>query len=717
MRFPPNDAIRMHAFLDRAMRVVAACLASGGAQVAAAADDALPAVVVTATRTEQPAYEVPASVDSVELEAEPHTAGVNLSEYLGLVPGVLARNRGNYAQDEQVSIRGFGARSTFGVRGVRLYVDGIPATMPDGQGQVSHFNLDSAERIEVLRGPFSALYGNSSGGVIAVSMADGSDPVRIDLGLVGAREGFGRASVDVRGTAGGFDYNAAFTHFRTDGWRGHSAARRESGNAKLGWTLGDGARLTVVANTLSIPEAEDPLGLTHAQFDADPDQVAGVAGQYDTRKRVRQNQLGAVWDQSFGGGHALRLLGYGGRRGIEQFLSVPVPAQANPLHSGGVIDLDSDYVGSDLRWTFTGELAARALEIAAGVAWDRQRQHRRGYENFIGDTLGVRGRLRRDEIDTVRSADEYAQASWRFAEAWTLSAGLRHSRVRFDAVDRYIKSANPDDSGRVDHAALTPVAGLLWRAHPRAHLYASWGRGFETPTFSELGYRADGGAGLAFDLAPARSVNTEIGAKLRPTDGIEAELALFHADTRDEIGVATSAGGRTTYRSIGEARRRGAEAALSMQLARDWNLQLAWTRLDARFRTPFLACAGTPCTTQDVEVPAGARIPGIPTSMLSVAVRRGGELGWRASLQGDAVSEVIVDDRGSDAAPAYAVFSASVGYAFELEAGRVDAFARIDNLFDRRYVGSVIVNDGNGRWFEPGAGRTLMLGLEWRWSP
>src|SRR5690606_35876236 len=158
----------------------------------------------------------------------------------------------------------------------------------------------------------------------------------------------------------------------------------------------------------------------------------------------------------------------------------------------------------------------------------------------------------------------------------------------------------------------------------------SWGRGFETPTFSELGYRADGGAGLAFDLAPARSVNTEIGAKLRPADGIEAELALFHADTRDELGVATGAGGRTTYRSISEARRRGAEAALSMQLARDWNLQLAWTRLDARFRTPFLACAGTPCTTPDVEVPAGARIPGIPTSMLSVAVRRGGELGWRA---------------------------------------------------------------------------------------
>ena len=691
-------------------------MASDGAQ-AAAEGAALPVVVVTATRTEQPAYEVPASVDAVEIDAQPDTAGVNLSEYLGLVPGVLARNRGNYAQDEQISIRGFGARSTFGVRGVRLYVDGIPATMPDGQGQVSHFNLDSAERVEVLRGPFSALYGNSSGGVIELFTADGSEPARIDLGLVGASHGFGRASVNARGAVGAFDYNADFTHFRTDGWREHSAARRESGNAKLGWTIGGGGLLTVVANTLSIPEAQDPLGLTHEQFDADPDQVAEVAQVYDTRKSVRQDQLGATWEQALGGGHDLRLLAYGGQREIEQFLSVPVFAQANPLHSGGVIDLGSEYAGTDLRWTFKGELAARPFELAAGLAWDRQRQHRRGYENFIGGTLGVRGALRRDEIDTVRNADQYAQATWRFADAWSLSAGLRHSEVHFDANDRYVTADNPDDSGRVEHAATTPVAGLLWRAHPRAHLYASWGRGFETPTFSELGYRADGGAGLAFDLEPARSRNTEIGAKLRPADGIEANLALFEADTRDEIGVASSSGGRTTYRNIGKARRRGIEAALLLPMARDWNLQLAWTRLDARFRTDFLVCDSTPCTTPDVPVAAGARIPGIPSSMLSVALRHGGERGWRASLQGDYLSDVVVNDRGSDAAPAYAVFTASLGYAFELEAGRIDAYARIDNLFDRRYVGSVIVNDGNGRWFEPAAGRTLMLGFDWRWSP
>jgi iron complex outermembrane receptor protein len=297
-----------------------------------AADPAadLPAVVVTATRTAQPAFEVPASIDVVDIGAQPDALGVNPSEYLGGIPGLLARDRQNYAQDEQISIRGFGARSTFGVRGVRLYTDGIPATMPDGQGQVSHFNLDSAERIEVLRGPFSALYGNSSGGVIQMFTADGSDPAHVDVGLVGGSNATWRASANARGVSGPFDYNLDVTHFQTDGYRDHSQAERESGNAKIGIKLGEGGTLTLLANTVSLPGAQDPLGLTHAQFLADPSGVAAVADQFDTRKSVHQTQGGAIYDQDFGGGNALRILGYYGTRSIEQFLSVPVSAQANP---------------------------------------------------------------------------------------------------------------------------------------------------------------------------------------------------------------------------------------------------------------------------------------------------------------------------------------------------------------------------------------------------
>jgi iron complex outermembrane receptor protein len=678
-------------------------------------DQPLPDIVVTATRTEQSSFNVPASIDSITIGDAPDTLGVNPSEFLDGVPGLLARDRQNYAQDEQISIRGFGARSTFGVRGVRLYTDGIPATMPDGQGQVSHFNLDSADRIEVLRGPFSALYGNSSGGVIQLFTADGTDPTEIKTGIAGASYDTWRASVNARGVSGLADYNLDFTHFQTDGYRDHSAAQRESGNGKVNIKIGDGGKLTLLLNTVNLPGAQDPLGLTRQQFEDDPRQASPVAETFNTRKAVQQSQGGAIYEQQFGGGNTLRVMGYYGQRNVTQYLAIPVATQGNPLHSGGVVDLDGEYGGTDVRWIWKGELAGRSFEVAAGVNYDRQDQGRKGYENFVGDVLGVRGALRRNEDDTVFDFDQYAQATWDFAEAWSLTAGVRHSEVHFNSDDHYVTDSNPNDSGHVDYSATTPVAGLMWRASDIAHFYASFGKGFETPTFNELAYRADGGAGLAFDLVPAESRNGEIGMKLRPTRAIDINVALFRADTDNELSIATNSGGRTTYQNIGKARRQGAEFGLNGQITDDWRLQLGFTWLEATFRSDFLACPGTPCTTP-VLVPGGAKIPGVPSKDFFAALRWGHDIGWRASVKGDFLGSVPVNDVNTDSAPSYFVLGVDVGYGFNLSSGQLRTFFSIDNAFDRNYVGSVIVNDGNGRYFEPAPGRTFMLGLQWIWS-
>jgi iron complex outermembrane receptor protein len=681
----------------------------------APATQQLPDVVVTATRTEHSAYDVPASIDSVPVGDDADTLGVNPSEFLDGIPGLLARDRQNYAQDEQISIRGFGARSTFGVRGVRLYIDGIPATMPDGQGQVSHFNLDSAERIEVLRGPFSALYGNSSGGVIQLFTADGSDPPQYKFGLVGQSYDTLRASVNARGVSGPVDYNLDFTHFETDGYRDHSAAQRESGNGKLNIKIGDGGKLTLLLNTVNIPGAQDPLGLTRAQFEADPQSVASVAEQFNTRKSVQQSQGGAIYEQALGGGNTLRVTGYYGQRDVTQYLSIPVATQANPLHSGGVVDLGGEYGGTDFRWTWQSDLAGRPFEIAAGISYDRQEQARKGYENFVGDVLGVKGALRRNETDTVFDFDQYAQATWQFADAWSLTLGARHSEVKFNSDDHYVTDANPDDSGHVDYSATTPVAGLMWRASDTAHFYASYGKGFETPTFNELAYRADGGPGLAFNLVPAKSKNGEIGVKLKPTNAIDASFALFRADTKDELATATNSGGRTTYQNIGKARRQGAEAALAARISDDWRARFAFTWLDATFRSDFLTCPGTPCTTP-VLAPAGLRIPGVPKTDFMASLEWGHDVGWHASLTGDYVGAVPVNDLNTDSAPSYFVLDADIGYAFNVSSGQLRTFFSIDNAFDRKYAGSVIVNDGNGRYFEPALDRTFLLGFQWIWS-
>lgn len=681
------------------------------APFAAAEETAAPLlepVNVTATRRAASVFDTPAAVS---VRTAPEAApGLNLSEWLGGIPGLLVRDRQNYAQDTQVSIRGFGTRASFGIRGLRVIIDGIPATQPDGQSQVSHANLASAERVEVLRGPFSALYGNSSGGVIQVFSGDGRSPGEASVGATASDAGDWRVSAGLRTQWRGAGVVAGLSRLRAEGFRPHSSAERTSFNARLHWPAtggGDGGSL--VLNHFDAPDAQDPLGLDRAQFTADPGQTAPQALAFDTRKSVRQSQVGGTWTRALGGA-ALQAMAYAGQREVEQFLAIPVGAQGNPLQSGGVVDLGSDYRGAELRLAGDAALAARPLQWTAGLGWEGLVQQRRGFENFVGERRGLRGRLRRDERNQVASFDQFAQVDWRFADAGSLLFGLRHSRVRFRSDDRYVVAGNPDDSGAVDFERWTPVLALQWRARPTLNLHASAGRGFETPTLVELAYRPDGGSGLNLALQPARSRNLELGMKWRPRPGLSADVALFRTDTRDELVVATNVGGRASYANAARTRRQGVELELAAPLGDAMSLQLAWTGLDATMRQDYLACAGVPCTVPSQRVARGTRLAGVPRSQ--------GRLrwdGWRGDWRGFAevrgVSAVNVNDVGSERAPGHGLLDLGLTWS---ATPRVEAFVRLDNAFDRAHVGSVITNDGNGRFYEPGAPRTLWLGLSLR---
>lgn len=677
-------------------------------------------VQVTATRTPRDRDDVPAAVSVLAGDAlRRDSPGIGLSEQLAGVPGVLARNRQNLAQDEQISIRGFGARSPFGIRGVRMFVDGIPATMPDGQGQVSHIALGAADRIEVLRGPFSALHGNGAGGVLQVFTAPGTEPDSIGLSAAGGSDGTWRTGIDARGADGPFDHHLSATRFDTAGTRPHASARRDTFNARLGFALGRRASLLLAGNAFDAPLAQDPLGLTFAQFRADPRQAAPAALLFDTRKQVRQRQLGAILDTTLGhaagGEQRARVLAYAGTRSIDQFLAIPVAAQANPRHGGGNVVLDSDFAGVDARWSHAGTLGGRPLELVLGLNRERQWQHRRGYENFSGTRLGVRGASRLDQHDRVGDDAWYAQASWDPAAAWTLHAGVRHGRVRFRSRDRHVTPGNPDDSGGVAYSATTPVVGVRWRIDPAWRVHAAYGAGFETPTGNELAYRGDGGSGPNFALRPARTRSAEAGIGWRDDADANAELTLFSADTRDELAVQSNSGGRTTFQNAGRARRAGAELSAALPLARGWRAQFAATWLRARYRDGFLTCLATPCPVPDTRIAAGTRLPGVPRASAHAALRYGAGQGWQARIDAQHVAAVTVDTAGARRAPGYTVFGATGGYRFHGARGDGHVFAGVSNLFDRTYAGSVIVNESNGRFLEPAPGRGFVLGMEWRW--
>lgn len=690
----------------------------GGAAAPASAQQAvqvLEPVVITSTRMDTSVLETPASVSVVQGDQMRSARfGVNLSESLGGVPGLQIQNRENYAQDLQVSIRGFGARSTFGVRGVRLYVDGIPGTMPDGQGQTSNIDIASIERIEVLRGPYSALYGNSSGGVIQVFTEEGRRPPELSASLAGGSHGAWRYGAKARGLidVGGaeLDYVVSANRYTTQGYREHSGARRNLGNAKLGLQLDDDTRLTLIANSVSL-KADDPLGLSRQAFEDDPKSAVANALQFNTRKSVDQTQGGLVFEKRLDGGDELRAMVYYGERDTVQYLAIPAAAQRNPQHSGGVVDLARRYAGADLRWTSHHEIAGGPLTLVAGVAYDELREERRGYENFRGSELGVKGALRRDETNKVWNIDPYLQASWQFAPQWTIDAGLRHSSIRFESRDHYVRPGNTDDSGDARYREWLPVGSLRYSPTDGLSFYVSAGRGFETPTFNEISYRDDGLPGLNFSLAPSVNTSIEAGAKARVAGGL-LTAAVYQINTRNEIVAADASFGRTTYQNAGRTRRTGMELAWSGDLVPNLRAQFAYGWVDARYRDDCMTRSCLDPGSPDKQLRSGNRIPGIARQALYASLDWMPEEGFRAGIEGRYLSSIQVNDGNTETAPSYFVTGVHAGYVWRNGPWRVGSYARIDNLFDRRYAGSVIVNEGNQRYYEPAPGRNWTAGID-----
>jgi iron complex outermembrane receptor protein len=698
----------------RAQAVIALAVSAAWAPVAhaQAASTSLPSVVVTATRAEASAFDVPASIDAVYGDAlRDSRLAVNISEGLAGVAGLQARDRQNYAQDVQISVRGFGARSTFGIRGVRLYVDDIPATLPDGQGQISNVDLNSVSRIEILRGPFSSLYGNSAGGVLNVFTEEGDGPLTITGGFAMGSDKVRRESIKASGSEHGLGFVVSGSHFETDGYRDHSAATRNLGNAKLTVKPDDSSKLTLVVNSVSLPRAEDPLGLTRAQYNANPRGVDPSAIQFNTRKTVDQTQGGAVYERTLNTDNSLRVMAYVGDRSTTQYQSIPVATQANPLHPGGVIDLSRTYDGVDARWTTKGKVADMPFTIVGGVAYDQLDETRRGYQNFQGTTLGVKGALRRNENNKVHDLDEYVQANLALLKELNAFAGVRHSQVKFDSQDHYIVGTNPNDSGAVDYSATLPVFGLMYAQTNDLHWYVTGGRGYETPTLNELAYRPSGQTGMNFALKPATSNSYELGAKSRFGEWGELDTAVYQTRTNTEIVTLTNSGGRTTYQNAGATRRNGFEASWNSRLVGDVQAQLSYNWVDATYKDSFRTCTATPCTNPTTVIAGGNRIPGIAKSSVYGSLSYAPVTGWRASLEGRALSKVYVNDLNDDSASSYYTLSASTAYVVRLGPWNLTGFARADNFTDRQYAGSVIVNEGNKRYYESAPGRTWTAGL------
>ncbi len=597
--------------------------------------------------------------------------------------GVQADSRANFAQDTRLSVRGFGSRSAFGIRSLYLQQDGIPISTPDGQGQLSSILLDNIESVEVLKGPMATLYGNASGGVISLFSRT---PVQNAAGVaLAGSEQHRQYQLFADWVSGESSLSASAKHFTTDGYRPHSQAEKQQAQLLYRTAIAEHARLSARLDYARDPQLQDPLGLSLDAWRANPTQTDTAAQRFDTEKNSRQRQL-SVSLSDYRHTDAWQISAWLGERHIGQRLAFTGSA---PTSAGGEVVLDRQFSGLNAHYRL---LQGETYQLRVGASVMQSDDDRLG---FIND-FGQRSELRRDQTDSANNTDVFVRGQWQPAKRWQLQAGWRYSELKLKIADRYINADNPDDSGSKAFYNQALAAGVNYRLNDNLSAFLSAARGFESPTLAEIAYKADdNGINLALDAS--RNRQWESGLKWQHR-GISGSISLFDIQTTDELVVDQVVGGRTSYRNAAQTARRGAELQLSWRHNDYIRQQLGAHYLSAEF---------------DAGELSGKRLPGVAKQQLDWQLEL---TPWQdntvLSLQSRYRSKVYVDDDNSAAAPAALTFSLGARHSQQLQPLILDYWLALDNLTDKTYVGSVIVN--NGRPIEPAAGRELSAGVSAR---
>jgi iron complex outermembrane recepter protein len=668
----------------------------------------LPPVVVTVTRdVARSPLELPFAVTRLTPDSlRPGQRNLSADETLLLVPGVSVANRNNPTQDPRIAVRGFGARAAFGVRSVRILRDGIPLTLPDGQTPTDYLDLASVGSVEVIRGSASALYGNAAGGVVEFrSSPPPTRPIALELRVLGGSEDLQRWSVGVGGTLTPLRYQGMATRTEQDGYRRYARQKTTHGTGRVLHNL-SGVEIAWQAQVFSMPVAENPGALTAAEMSADPRQPVALFVTKRARKEVNQAQLSATARRPLANGEMTASL-YGGARGLD-----------NPL-TFAVVAIDRTTFGGSVRVTSTARPLGSRHRFSAGVDIQRLDDDRKNFENCNGVTAPTsacpradtveRGAIRLDQREVVTSIGPFVRDELALGESIYLHAGLRADYVMFDIEDRFIITSgpgqNPDDSGQRTLRAWSPMAGIVARLGTLTAAYANVSTAFETPTATELGNRPEGAGGINRDLEPQYATTFEVGLKGLIASRVRYDVAGFATGVRDELipFEVPSGAGRRYFRNAGRTMRRGLEAGLELT-AGAVMFASAYSYSDFRF-DDYAVTTGAVTERYDDK-----RIPGIPLHQLQASMT------WRWSglfltAEGITSSRVPVDDANSGVAAGWTLANMRMGGRIPIGGTSVMPVVAVQNLFDRRYAGSVVVNAAGGRFYEPAPERSISIGL------
>jgi iron complex outermembrane receptor protein len=658
----------------------------------AAAENVLEEIVVTASRSERTLAETPAAISVVDEDAlQLGRQQLGLDEALNRVPGVFMQNRYNFTQDLRIAIRGTGARATFGIRGIKIFIDGIPATTTDGQGGVDDIDLGSAARAEVIRGPYSSLYGSSSGGVISVFSESGPERPFAEARVTVGDYDMQKYQLKAGGQYDRLNYMVNASHLSLDGYRDHALVDHWLVNSKFRWDFDSDSDLTLIVNAVDSPVADDPGGITAAAAAADPAQAFANNLLFDAGESLDQQRVGLVYRRGFGDAHEIRLSNFYVWRDFETFL---------PLGPGGVSAFDRFYFGGSGQYSYDGSLFARSNRIIIGFDADSQEDDRQRYNNVFGS----RGPLTLDQLEQGDSWGFFFRDELAVTDTIGLAVGGRYDLIDLSVDDEFL--ANGDQSGKLDFDEFSPSVGLTWAPMDELSLYFNYGTAFETPTFTELGGLA---SALMQDLGGFNNVQAqnaesfEIGARAYLWDRVDFEVALWTMQVDDEVTNVVTLGNRGFFENA-DTDRQGAEVAAVVDVFEGLTLTAAYTYSDIEFDD----FPGNPQFD-------GNKVPLIPEQQFYAELMyrhdSGFYLGWDILW----VDEFFADNANTVTSPAYYVSNLRMGHAFKIGDIEISPFFGISNLFGDEYYGNVRPNSFGGRYFEPAPEQNIYGGASLRY--
>ncbi|MGH7582032.1 MAG: TonB-dependent receptor plug domain-containing protein, partial [Gemmatimonadales bacterium] len=436
----------------------------------------LPALQVTVTRSETPISALGAAVTVIDSGAVHRgRLATGLDEALAFVPGVIAENRWNYSVDERIAIRGFGARSNFGLRGITVLLDGVPQTLPDGQSQLNNVDLSLVSRIEVLRGGASSLYGNAGGGVIALTTsAVPPAPWQVSARTEAGTFGTSKNELVAAGRSGDVGGTIAVSRFYTSGFRQQSGTEQRQLSLALDWSARPATTFTVRLESADDPHARNPGALTAGEYAANPDSASAFNIRRGADKAVTQTQLAIGMRHDAGRVHVDATL-FGIARGLENPLATPPPAPAT-ANEGTWVSIDRRLGGGHA----TATIDLRGPTLTAGIEAQSLRDHRTNRRSVDGartDTLLL------DQQERVAEEAAFATIAWPLTAALSVHGGARRDINRFSATDHFLSDG--DASGSRTLQATSGSGGIALRLGDNGVAWSDVATVFETPTTTE----------------------------------------------------------------------------------------------------------------------------------------------------------------------------------------------------------------------------------------